>query len=53
MLMTPGVTGGLLQATRLGAADTLGFRFDVLQGLSRAVALFTLPTLLCPASSPN
>ena len=46
MLMTPSVADPLMAVARLGAADTIGFRFDVLQGLGRAVALFALPTLL-------
>jgi spermidine synthase len=46
MLMTPAVADCLLAAARLGDAENIGFRFDVLQGLGRAVALFSLPTLL-------
>jgi len=51
-LMTPTVADRLLEAARLGAADRIGFRFDVLQGLGRAVALFALPTLLMGAIFP-
>jgi len=52
MLMTHAVADPLLKAARLGAANSTGFRFDVLQGLGRAIALFTLPTLLMGAIFP-
>lgn len=51
-LMTPTVAGPLMAAARLGAAGTIGFRFDMLQGMGRAVALFALPTLLMGAIFP-
>ncbi len=52
MLMIPAVTGPLMSVARLGGAETVGFRFDVLQGLGRAVALFAMPTLLMGAIFP-
>jgi len=52
MLVTPAVVAYFLKAAGLGAADSIGFRFDALQGLGRAVALFALPTLLMGAIFP-
>ncbi len=52
LLVTPTVTAPLLKAAQLGASATIGFRFDVLQGLGRALALFALPTLLMGAIFP-
>jgi len=51
-MLNPIVNASLLKAARLGAADSIGFRFDALQGLGRAIALFALPTLLMGAIFP-
>jgi spermidine synthase len=51
-LMTSPVANALLKAARLGAAETIGLRFDTIQGLGRAISLFGLPTLLMGAIFP-
>lgn len=51
-LMTSPIADVLLKTARLGAAETAALRFDTLQGLGRAIALFGLPTLLMGALFP-
>ena len=46
LLMTAGIADPLMAVARLGHTDRIAFRFDMLQGLGRALALFALPTLL-------
>jgi spermidine synthase len=51
-LIVPDIAGQILKIARLGPSGSTGFRYEVLQGLGRAIALFALPTWLMGAIFP-